>query len=232
MEQVDFQKFYRETYVRLGFNLESCDGVSENKLRYAEKKLGAEIPRALRDYYLVAGCEKSLNRAFNRLVSIDELEIHHTKLPFMGENQGAVIWGVDIHTPAVPNPPVFQGPVFKGEAKNWLPECDHCSSFLVFMLHLQAGYGRGMPLSASAPANLEIRSELDDNWYFGGEVNGMRTYSRNGQAVCFLKWPHLIKKTEGWQVFVGATNQEALKVIQRDLAINLKNQRSRPIGAK
>jgi hypothetical protein len=220
MDSVDFQRLYSETYARLGFKLKHHDGISESVLLKTENKLGAKLPTALREYYLVAGREKFLNHAFNRLLQPDDLEIQHKKLTFMEENQCVLVWGANLSTPVAPNPRVFQGPIVDGEVEKWFPECNQCSSFLVFMLHLQAGYGGGMPLAASAPTTIKVRSKLDADWHFGGEVNGMRTYSRSDQAVCLLKCPTLAKKTEGWQAFAGAANLEALEAIKRDLAVN------------
>lgn len=228
MGTVNFQKLYRETFARLGCELKAQDAVSETMLSKAERRLGAKLPGALRHYYLVAGREKSLNHAFNRLLPVNALELHHGKLPFMEENQWAVVWGVDLGALAVADPPVFQGPVVHGEAKNWFPECDQCSGFLVFMLHLQAAYGGGMPFAASASATLEVRPKLDAGWTFAGEINKMRAYSRNGQAVCFVKWPDLVKKTETWQVFAGASSEIALGTIQKDLAVTWEYQRNHP----
>ena len=162
MGSTNFQQLYREAYAQLGFELDSNAGVSDATLEKAEKKLEAKLPDALRDYYVVAGKETLLNRAFNRLLPINDLELHHGKLPFIEENQWVVIWGVDLK--GTSDPPVFQGPVVKGEARNWFPECDHCSEFLIFMLHLQAAYGGGMPITASGPAATQTRSALDKDW--------------------------------------------------------------------
>lgn len=220
MESEDFNKLYSETYLKLGVRLSSSDRATETEIQAAERRLGVKIPHALRQYYLTAGHEQSLNKAFNRLISLDDLEVHHGKFPFMSENQWAVVWAVDMGQESALNPLVYQGPVVKGEAKQWFQECDHCSAFLIFMLHLQAAYGGGLPFRASGQATLETKSKLDADWHFAGEVNGMRTYSKEEQAVCFLKWPDFLTKKECWKIFAGATTSEKLASIQQSLEIS------------
>jgi hypothetical protein len=225
MNHNNFQSLYREAYTRLGRQLTPQDGIPEAVLTAGERKLGGRLPNSLRDYYLVAGREKVLNHAFNRILAPDDWEIHAGKFPFMVENQYVVVWGIDISaTPGV-DAVVFQGPIVKGEPRQWFEEHKRCTTFLVFMLHLQAAYGGGLAYSASTPAPASLISALDANWQFVGEVNGMRAYGRQGQAACFLKWPDLIKKTDGWLLCAGASTKSGLDAIAADLGLDWENQR-------
>ncbi len=94
--RTDFQNEYRSLFARLGFPLSKRHIISEEQVNRAENRLAIRLPKALRDYYLVAGREKILNHSFNRLYSPSEWELHSGKLIFMEENQTVVVWGISI----------------------------------------------------------------------------------------------------------------------------------------
>lgn len=217
MKVRNYQDLYRRTFTTLGCKLRAQDGFPLNKVAAAEKKLGVRLPNALRDYYLVAGRERSLNHAHNRLLAPGDLDKRAGKLVFMEENQWVVVWGVAVSSKPADDPRVYQGPIVDGEPTGWFLEQRKCSAFLVFMLHMQAAFGGGMASTASSSAQRGLVSALDNGWHFAGEVNGMRAYSRDRQAVCFVKWQDLFAKEETWRVFAGACEKEGLETIARDL---------------
>ena len=219
MKAENFRDLYRRTYATLGFSLTSRDGLSFDKIAAAEKKLGIRLPAALRDYYLVAGRECSLNHAHNHLCAPEEWEKHGRKLVFMEENQCAVVWGVTASREPADDPAVYQGPMVDEEPSGWFLEDRKCSVFMVFMLHMQAAFGGGMPFTASGPAPQNLRATLDGGWSFGGEVNGMRSYSRNKQAVCFVKWQDFFATDKTWRVFAGTCDEDDLDAIATDLNV-------------
>ncbi len=220
MKMRDYQSLYRRTFATLGKELTPRDGTPAASIAAAEKKLGLQLPAALRDYYLVAGRERSLNQAYNHLCAPGDWETHAGKVIFMAENQCAVVWGVAAGTKPVDDPAVYQGPITDGAPSAWFLEQRKCSAFMVFMLHLQAAFGGGMPWTASGPAQKNLVATLDKDWHFAGEVNGMRAYSRSRQAVCFLKWQAFLAKGETWRVFAGACDQDGLQAIAT--ALNLQ----------
>ncbi|PWU08551.1 MAG: hypothetical protein C5B50_29335 [Verrucomicrobia bacterium] len=217
MKAENFEDLYRRTYAILGHSLTSRDGIPLDEFEAAEKRLGIRLPTALRAYYLVAGRERSLNHAHNRLCALGDWQMHAGKLVFMEENQWAVVWGIAAGGEQADNPPVYQGPVVDGEPSGWFLEERECSAFMVFMLHLQAAFGGGMPFIASGPAPQSLVATLDAQWNFGGEVNGMRAYSRDKQAVCFVKWQDFFAKEKSWRVFAGACDKAALQAIAMNL---------------
>jgi hypothetical protein len=219
MKTKNYQDLYRHAFGALGYPLGARDGISSAKVAAAEKKLGARLPAALRDYCLMAGRERVLNHAFNRLCMPSDWEVHSGKLVFMVENQCVVVWGVAASSRPANDPAVFQGPVVDGEVSGWFLEDRKCSAFLVFMLHLQAAYGGGMAFTASAPAPQSTLATLDRGWHFAGEVNGMRAYGRNGQAVCFVKWSDFLSKKKTWRVFAGASTKAGLAATATDLRL-------------
>ena len=213
-----FQELYRDIFARLGHPIKERDGVSEGQIVTAEKKMGIQLPVALRDYYLVAGRERKLNTAFNRLLAPDELELHSRKVVFMEENQAVVAWATTV-SPSSTDPSVFQGPVVDGELDHWFRESNTCSGFLVFMLHLQAAYGGGMPYCASTSVAPKFAKSLDKSWNFAGDVNGMRAYSRNGQAICITKWKDFFSKGETFRISAGACSKKELDSLASSLGV-------------
>jgi hypothetical protein len=213
----NYQDQYRCAFASLGFPLMARDGITEARIAAAERKLGVGLPGALRDYYLVAGKERSLNHAHNHLCAPDEWEIHSRKLIFMEERQAVVVWGVSARSDPTGDPPVFQGTMVDDEPSGWYREHAHCSAFLVAMLYWHAALG-GMARRASAAAPKTLRAALDHGLQFTGEVNGMRAYRGQGGAVCFLKWESLIEK-DSWRVFAGAGSKNDLGAIANNLGL-------------
>lgn len=211
---------YGSLFARLGFPLSKPEGVSATQLDKAESKLGICLPQVLRDYYLIAGKEKTLNHSFNRLCSPSEWEIHSGKLIFMEENQTVVVWGVPVTKQVAQDPLVFQCPLVSGELDKWYSEKTRFSDFIKFMIHLQAAYGGGMPFTASAPAAVDPSEKLKSAWSFGGEVNGMQAYSRQDRAVCIVRWQDFGANKKYWRVFGGAKSKDELAEIARELEID------------
>jgi hypothetical protein len=213
----NFKPAYKRAYSQLGFPLRPTHASSERQIARAERKLGIQLPQALRDFYLVAGREKKLKGAFQGIRDLDELEVERGKLLFVDENQGAVVWSLDIKTPS-DDPAVFQGPLIDGAVNRWYPESDRCSTFLIFMLHLQAAYGGAMPYTASTDIASNFR-QLLKQWEFSGEVNGMHAFSRRNQALCVVKWPEPGQNKKTWRAFAGAQTRDALTQIAADVKL-------------
>jgi hypothetical protein len=55
---MNYPALYRRTFATLGFPLRAKDGYPARQIAAAEKRLGRRLPKALRDYYLVAGRER------------------------------------------------------------------------------------------------------------------------------------------------------------------------------
>jgi len=220
MRTRNYQNLYRRTFATLGTKLTARDSTPPEKIAATEKKLGLRLPRALRDFYLVAGRERFLNQAHNHLCTPSDWETHAGKVIFLAENQCAVVWAVTASSKPADDPAVYQGPMSDGEPSGWFLEQRRCSAFMVFMVHLQASFGGGMACTASAPASKTLMRTLDTDWHFAGEVNGMRAYSRDRQAVCFAKWQDFLGEgKETWRVFAGACAKDGLEAIATELEL-------------
>lgn len=212
---INFQDQYRRAYESLGHPLTHREGRSETRIWAVERRLGVRLPKALRDYYLVAGTEQRFNHIFNDLYAPEEWFINGEKLVFMEENQAVVLWGTVAGLEPDDDPPVFQG--VNGEPIEWYVEHERCSVFLLVMLLWQGTFGGAMRCSGTAAVSTELVSVLDRDWSFVGEVNGMRAYSRPGKAVCFLKWE------DCWRVFAGAASTREFKAIAVELGLKWEN---------
>lgn len=208
---VSYSTHYRHVYSRLGHRLTSGDSMSKTRIRTAEHRLGTVVPAALREYYLVAGRETRFNCAFNRLLPPEEWFLDRRRLIFMEENQTVVLWSVPAGDEPVQDCPVFLG--VNGERIVWRKEHNHCSVFLAVMLHWQAAFAGGLPVTSTAYASLGLRRTLRKSWDFVGEVNRMQAYVRPGQSICHLKWD------DGWRVFAGASTDVELNNIAGELGL-------------
>ena len=203
-----FQHQYRQLFARVGRPLRKQDRTLEPSIAAAEKKLGLRLPLALRDYYIIAGRERRLNRAFNELASPKDWELHEGKLMFFAENLGVAYWGVSATSRQAVDPRVFVIYVVSGALDSWRLECQRCSTFLQFMVLMHASFGGGLEHTASAEVKKRLVETLDKEWRFAGEVKKMRAYSREGQVICYSPWRFLSREKQHWRVFAGSSTKE------------------------
>lgn len=209
-----YRKEYGRTYANLGRPLTARDGCAESRIAAAERRLGVRVPTALRDYFLVAGRERRFNCVFDRLLRPEDWFVDAERLVFMEENQAVVYWGTLAAAKRASNPPVYQG--VNGEPIEWYVEHEQCSVFLHVMLHWQGAFGGAMPWSGTATVAPTLVRRLNRKWSFVGEVNRMRAYSRQGQAVCLLEWD------DGWRIFCGTAAKQDAARIADELGITWK----------
>jgi hypothetical protein len=100
------------------------------------RKRRLTIPRALADYYAVAG-RHEINMAHNRLLPIEELQWFDDRLVFMEENQGIASWGIDRAAVLQSNPAVWQAPNIESAPWAWYEEPYRLSQFLMAMWRWQ-----------------------------------------------------------------------------------------------
>lgn len=63
-----FSQEYEHTFRTLGLKLSELDAIPERFLARFERKMEFRVPRALREYYLLAGNELDFNTVYNRLL--------------------------------------------------------------------------------------------------------------------------------------------------------------------
>jgi hypothetical protein len=135
-----FKEYYSNKFYEIfGTFLSPSDGLGEEVVGAELSKIGFLVPRALTDYYCVAG-NHQINREYNILRSLDELEWFGDKLIFMEENQAIAYWGVRREDCNLDNPIVWQGQnidSIEGELEDtsmeWYSENYRISQFLMAM---------------------------------------------------------------------------------------------------
>jgi hypothetical protein len=207
---VNYQEIYRRTFAKLGYSLTLEQGVTNSELMIAEADLEIRLPLALRDYYRVCGNEQILNQAHNRLLPPQKWVRDGEYLIFMEENQAVVLWSVKISEEETKDSPAFQAS--NAETLEWEIEHENLSVFLVTMLHWQASFG-GMAWYATASVSPTLTTILDRDWQFVGEINQMRAYNRQNQAICFLPWE------DSWRIFAGAKKESDLERTAEELSL-------------
>jgi hypothetical protein len=132
-----FKSYYRRRFREiLGNSLRPADGLGDAKVAKALRKCGLLIPRALAEYYAVAG-HHAMNSAHNRLRTIDKLEWRGDRLVFMEENQWVAYWGIDRAAVREANPIVWQAPNTEPEPLEWYEEPYLLNQFLMAMWRWQ-----------------------------------------------------------------------------------------------
>jgi uncharacterized protein (TIGR02996 family) len=196
---------YRTAFAALDRPLTSRDGVPEKRVAEAERRLGNRLPRALRDYYLVAGSHR-FNQAHHHLLPPREWFLASGNVMFLVENQGVWQCGVKVNHRAVEDPPVFGE--YEGTTDRWRSPL-RCSEFLVTQLYLQAVYGYGMKYRGSAdilpPEGL---ARLEETWPFIEEDLDGPVFGKVGQAACVV----------GGSLYVGGRRRKDFDAIVAEFA--------------
>lgn len=207
----DFSLRYRHAFSALGRQLRSKDRTTLSEIRAAEKRLGSSTPKALRDYYRLAGRAVDYNSAHDRLLPPSEWSVEGRRLVFMEENQAVVLYGTVASDDPADDPAAFM--CSNEEPYRWTKENSHCSVFLMVMLHWEAAFGGAMPEGGTAKVSPRLRRTLDKTWRFVGEVNRMRAYQKRGRALCILRWG------PEWRVFAGAVSEANFSAIECELGL-------------
>jgi hypothetical protein len=202
---------YRQVIESLAKSLTSEDGVPAAEITAGEHRLGVRLPRALREYYLIAGRLDQLNRAHNRLYSAQDWFVDAGKLAFMEENQRVVFWGIPINGKTDDDPPVLQGVNISDQPIEWHPEHGCCSEFLVMMLHWQAVCG-GMPFIGAADISSAALGRIRADWRFVGQMGELLAFARDGGAAC------VIGEGEALQLFAGSRTEVAFNLMSAEMA--------------
>jgi hypothetical protein len=173
----------------------------------------------LREYYLLTGREKRINKHHNRLRAPADWLVDSGRLVFMEENQWVVYWGVPACSQEKTDAAVFQGVNLHQKGIHWTLEQESCFVFLNVMAAWHASYGGAVANRAVGYVDGDLtRKTLDKDWTFVGEVNRMRAYRRGERAICFLPWKDRLRRNlPPWRVFAAAPTHAGLQSIQVEL---------------
>jgi hypothetical protein len=205
-----FATQYAKSFAALVGPLSADHGMPESHLAEREALLGISLPDALREFYLTAGRFDPFNQAFNRLYPPDQWFIDSGKLVFLEENQAVVFWGVEATDERRDDPVVFQGVNVSREPIEWHLEHEHCSEFLVVMLHWQAVCG-GLEFTGGCDAPSGFLNFIERRWQFAGQAHELRAYHLDGQALCE------VQDKEALSVFAAGRTKPEYQAIKSDL---------------
>jgi uncharacterized protein (TIGR02996 family) len=172
---------YRTAFAALARPLTPRDGVPEKRVAEGERRLGVRLPRALRDYYLVAGRVDRFNQAYYRLLPPEEWELASRKVVVLVDHRSNAAGEVRANDLGGDDPPVFWGYVVDREP-DWHRCHKQCSEFLVNCLYQQAVLG-GMKYRGKADITPGQRAKIERTWPYIGD-GYMQAFGKNGQAVC------------------------------------------------
>ncbi|KFF13650.1 hypothetical protein [Flavobacterium hydatis] len=79
----------------LGRSLTNNDGFEVKIIENAETRLGQEIPKLLKEFYITVGKLDIFMSSFQRFIKPEDLFYEDDKLVFLEENQKVCFWGVD-----------------------------------------------------------------------------------------------------------------------------------------
>jgi hypothetical protein len=115
------------------------DGVSADVLDSAERRIGAELPAALREAYLLFGRRPDLTTVQDPLVPPGELGFDNSgnAVVFRVENQRCAAWGIAAADLSRPDPPVYVR-----HRGGWQPFLDRFSTACVEMVLSEVLLGR------------------------------------------------------------------------------------------
>ncbi|MCP5119835.1 MAG: SMI1/KNR4 family protein, partial [bacterium] len=107
-------------------------GVSQAELDEAEARLGAPLPRALREWYALAGARDDIWSRQDHLLLPRAVQISDGYLVFLIENQSVVDWGIREAACGLEDPPVFVSSA--DDSGQWIQENPSVSEFALQFL--------------------------------------------------------------------------------------------------
>jgi hypothetical protein len=126
-----FKQYYKDRFREIfGAPPSRSDGLGDNAVRAELRRIGLVIPRALFDYYSLAG-RHWINENLNRLRTIANLEWMDDKLIFMEENQCVAFWGIEKSDLSRADPLAWQAS--NNDPLQWFAEDYRLSQFLMAM---------------------------------------------------------------------------------------------------
>ena len=164
--------------------LQADDGYDSALLDAAERRLGLQLPPALREAYTLLGRRDDLCRNQDRLLRPEELLVHEGALVYRAENQGAAHWGVLLDDLPAEDPPTVVRPDLADKAAEcWEPWARRLSVAIVELVMsetaLYEGDGRSdgadlpdgvLGMFEPLPTLLPDGNGYGSAWFLGDDV--------------------------------------------------------------
>lgn len=180
--------------------------------KYHLEALNISLPKALYEYYRVAGTQSQLSSTFNRLLPPSDLVISQERLVFMEENQAVVCWGLPIKH-SEDNPIVEQALNINGDFSDWHSEGVRCADFLLANLYWHASFGGGLEYSAIALTDADLKEKLDTTFPLLSQIGKLSTYGCQNCAMSY------IQTGDDWHLYGGFQDYELQASIGQTIGV-------------
>src|SRR5579871_6848106 len=115
--------FFSGWYAQIG----PADGFADQEIHAAEVLLNIRFPKALREWYMLAGRRSEVWSRQDHFILPERLAIKNEKLVIYRENQSVVRWAIPVDRLVDDDPPVLVSDPRNPE--NWMEECPDISTF-------------------------------------------------------------------------------------------------------
>ncbi|MDO4897187.1 MAG: hypothetical protein Q3971_07475 [Moraxella sp.] len=122
------------------YGIDTLNGVSQADIDRTESRVGV-LPKVFKDYYQTLGLDDNINRSFNKILSLDEMDFADDYLVIAKENQAVCHWGIyqgDLHQD---NPKVYVCYDIDDDNPTWHIENNSVCGFFMMMGFFNATMG-------------------------------------------------------------------------------------------
>lgn len=154
--------------IRALYNIKEneIDGFAAAEMDALEGRIGSELPKQLRKYYLALGKNESINFSHNRLFTPSEIDFSDDGyLIFYEENQVVVYWGIKAPDLRLDNPPVYGNYSPNNASSDWHLEATTTEDFLLLMAVYNGTFG-GLKYNANSFEQVKpsVVKYIEANW--------------------------------------------------------------------
>lgn len=148
----------------LGRKLKKSESIDISRIQTQEEKLGIQLPKALKNFYLSVGKNALFTEGFQRFAEVEELFAIDGKLVFLEENQAVVHWSVGLADEQT----IFQttDKDFSGSKKvEWFAEEFELEQFLEMLLYFQCAMSsEEQHLNGESGFEYFVSIDVDEYW--------------------------------------------------------------------
>lgn len=208
----DFISQYRAAFEAVGRPLTASDAMNEDELEAAQLRLGHHLPKALLDFYRVAGNAGYFQNLIV-LIKPENWRINSDdRLIFLQDFYG-------VNQSALELPTALDDPNIYDDISGLTNEtCSHC---LIFWLYYEAMLGQQMPFVAEVMNDLDQSTFnlIDSTWNLLIKYCDERVYNQSGRVI-YLS-PYGFGSNRTWHMWIGVTKHYMLEEISHELGVTL-----------
>lgn len=218
-QSFEFWLIFNEALEMLSKPLGPDDGETDERLNNTEVTLGVRFPKLLREYYAYTALREDINKANQRLISLDNLFIDQDHLVFYEENQYVTYYGIRVADLSLDDPPVMQG-LNHNTGIKWPSDAwtDSLGRFFLYV-YLDQQYQCKLKKIRhySSPPPMEI---VPDGYrYFHWSENNVHIYWQSNRLLILqysAQWPDVNKR---WRAIAQGTETSDLNAIADAFAL-------------